>query len=331
MRYVATTPAIHDINVSYEAPDTDEDASVTDKWKKWVFSIGFDVELDGEKYEKEYNFDTSISARKVTEKWKFTSYLSFDYSEDQYEYEDEIVKDIRRTWYAHSRLARKMGDHWALGIRGDLDSDIRYNNELSLKLSPEIEFNLFNYSEFSKKQFPIRMGLGINHHDYYEETIYNKRSEFVSNLHMSAASVIQGKWGNIINVIEGAFYIHDFRKNNFEWVNIFDFRLFKGFSINALFVVNLIHDQLYLEKGNLTLEEVLLHRKELETMQLSKMYPVVIKSRDGLDLVSYLTLPSWKDKNGRPGEPLPMVLFVHGGPWGRDTWGYDPYHRPPLD
>jgi dipeptidyl aminopeptidase/acylaminoacyl peptidase len=59
------------------------------------------------------------------------------------------------------------------------------------------------------------------------------------------------------------------------------------------------------------------------------MHPVVIKSRDGLDLVSYLTLPKAADVDdtGRPNEPLPMVLFVHGGPWGRDGWGYNTNHQ----
>lgn len=71
------------------------------------------------------------------------------------------------------------------------------------------------------------------------------------------------------------------------------------------------------------------NRKELEGFKLSKMHPVVIKSRDGLNLVSYLTLPSWTDmdNDARPSEPLPMVLFVHGGPWARDSWGYHSYHQ----
>ncbi len=69
------------------------------------------------------------------------------------------------------------------------------------------------------------------------------------------------------------------------------------------------------------------HKKELEDLQLAKMHPAVIKSRDGLDLVSYYTLPvgSDSDSNGRPDEPLPMVLLVHGGPWGRDKWEYNPW------
>jgi len=71
------------------------------------------------------------------------------------------------------------------------------------------------------------------------------------------------------------------------------------------------------------------NRPELEKLTLARMHPVIIKSRDGLDLVSYLSLPpeSDPDNDGRPDRPLPMVLDVHGGPWARDEWGYDAYHQ----
>jgi len=69
------------------------------------------------------------------------------------------------------------------------------------------------------------------------------------------------------------------------------------------------------------------NRKPLEGLALSPMRPVVIKSRDGLNLVSYLTLPSDFKDAPRPDKPLPMVLFVHGGPWARDSWGFNPYHQ----
>jgi dipeptidyl aminopeptidase/acylaminoacyl peptidase len=71
------------------------------------------------------------------------------------------------------------------------------------------------------------------------------------------------------------------------------------------------------------------NRKELEGKKLSKMFPVIIKSRDGLDLISYLSLPygSNPDNDYKPSKPLPMVLFVHGGPWARDSWGLNSYHQ----
>ena len=70
-------------------------------------------------------------------------------------------------------------------------------------------------------------------------------------------------------------------------------------------------------------------RKKLEGRSLARMVPAVIKSRDGLDLVSYYTLPpgSDEDGDGYPDHPLPLVLYVHGGPWGRDYWGLDPIHQ----
>jgi len=71
------------------------------------------------------------------------------------------------------------------------------------------------------------------------------------------------------------------------------------------------------------------NRKELEGAPLAKMHPVVIESRDGLELVSYYTLPVWSTSHGRtrPSDPLPLVLFVHGGPWARDQWGYNAFHQ----
>ncbi|MEO8702455.1 MAG: S9 family peptidase [Kofleriaceae bacterium] len=65
----------------------------------------------------------------------------------------------------------------------------------------------------------------------------------------------------------------------------------------------------------------------LPSDQLAKMHAVVIPARDGKQLQSYLTLPRAADPDGdgKANTPVPMVLWVHGGPWGRDRWGYNRY------
>jgi dipeptidyl aminopeptidase/acylaminoacyl peptidase len=70
-------------------------------------------------------------------------------------------------------------------------------------------------------------------------------------------------------------------------------------------------------------------RPELEGRVLAPMRPLEIQARDGLTMVSYLSLPPGSDTagEGRPDQPLPLILLVHGGPWARDVYGYNPYHQ----
>jgi dipeptidyl aminopeptidase/acylaminoacyl peptidase len=78
-----------------------------------------------------------------------------------------------------------------------------------------------------------------------------------------------------------------------------------------------------------TLKQLYVTRPELVGAPLVQMYPETIPARDGLTLVSYLTLPAGSDPDGdgKPNHPVPMVLFVHGGPWGRDNYGYNSWHQ----
>ncbi len=73
-----------------------------------------------------------------------------------------------------------------------------------------------------------------------------------------------------------------------------------------------------------TPEKLFSARPALEGKPLVPMWPQEIKSRDGLTLVSYLSLPKAADANndGKADKPVPMVLLVHGGPWARDEYGY---------
>ncbi|MBI2619456.1 MAG: prolyl oligopeptidase family serine peptidase [Ignavibacteriales bacterium] len=59
-------------------------------------------------------------------------------------------------------------------------------------------------------------------------------------------------------------------------------------------------------------------RPNLPSEHLAPMKPVRYKARDGLTIPAYLTLPK-----GIPSKKLPVVMLIHGGPWSRDTWGYD--------
>ena len=91
---------------------------------------------------------------------------------------------------------------------------------------------------------------------------------------------------------------------------------------------NPVHYYLY-DRTNRQAQFLFSNRKELEDLPLAQMNSAVIKTGDGLDMVLYYTLPagSDSDKDGIPDQPLPMVSVPHGGPWGRDFWGFNTLHQ----
>ncbi len=92
-------------------------------------------------------------------------------------------------------------------------------------------------------------------------------------------------------------------------------------------------------RSNTELNYLFSGRKELENLKLAPMHSVFINARDGLNLVSYLTIPieALADDNskftnveeiiGHLKYKVPLVLLVHGGPTARDEWGLDPIHQ----
>ncbi len=60
-------------------------------------------------------------------------------------------------------------------------------------------------------------------------------------------------------------------------------------------------------------------RPKLPKEHLATMKPVKYKSRDGLTIHGYLTVPK-----GIEAKNIPVVINPHGGPWARDSWGYNP-------
>jgi dipeptidyl aminopeptidase/acylaminoacyl peptidase len=85
---------------------------------------------------------------------------------------------------------------------------------------------------------------------------------------------------------------------------------------------------LYERRGR-KLTELFVGRPELAGAPLQPMHPVEIRTRDGLTLPSYLTMPAASDPNrdGKADRPAPLILYVHGGPQARDGYGYNGAHQ----
>ena len=132
-------------------------------------------------------------------------------------------------------------------------------------MAPAIEYDLYPYSESTRRQLTFNYSLGASHFRYEEETIYDKMRENLASQVGVVSLNVKQPWGTIETQFEASQYLNAGGKNHLEVWNSLDIRLFKGFSFNTYGSIERLHDQIYLAKAGATPEEVLVQRRQLAT------------------------------------------------------------------
>ena len=134
-----------------------------------------------------------------------------------------------------------------------------------MSINPTIEYNLFKYSESTRRQLRFNYNIGSEWNRYIDTTIFNKTKENLYTQSIKIAYKVIEKWGSVQTSVTGSTYLHDFSKNSLAFYTSLSVRLFKGLSVNLNGQVQLIRNQLYLPKAGATSEEILTQQKQLAT------------------------------------------------------------------
>ncbi|MBM4161459.1 MAG: DUF481 domain-containing protein [Ignavibacteria bacterium] len=268
LRYAMRTPFADYFNVTYNRPTAP--AKVTDKWDYWVFSMNMNSWLNGESQYKSTYLNGGITASRVTEDLKLRFSLNGNYSEDRYEFsvdENTVIrsKSVRRSQYFNASAAWSLSDHWSVGIFGSAHSSTYSNIDYSASAQPAIEYNIFPYSESTRRQLRISYKVGISANKYVDTTIYFKKSELLQIHNLSVTLTLKQPWGSWSTSVYGSQYFHDLSKNNLSVSGSLSLRIFEGLSFNLYGGYSAVHDQLSLTKRALTVEEVYQRQRQLET------------------------------------------------------------------
>jgi hypothetical protein len=263
MRFVARTRLADYIKVEYTPPE--QVKGVKDRWNYWVFEIGINSWINGERSYREFWGSCQLSARRVTEESKIALSLWSSYDEKKYDYEDYKVTSITRGkgWDGSSVLS--ISDHWSAGYFNSIYSDDYSNRDIDIYNAAALEYNIFPYSRSTRRQLRLIYRIGNNYVDYTEETIFNKTSQWLFSERFLAAFTLIQPWGSVYTSLSGVHYFYDFRKNNVQIYSELSLKLYQGFSINITGMGTRVHDQISLAKGELSREDVLLRRKEMAT------------------------------------------------------------------
>ena len=263
MSYVAKTPISRRIQISYQ--EETKEVSGKDKWDNWVFSISSSGRIGGEEYYKYRSLSGSFGASRVTPELKISLSLYGSHYKEDFEYDSTSLESTQDSLSLGGLVVKSLSDHWSYGAYLDSGSSSYENVKFGLTLQPAVEYNLFPYSQSTRRQLRFLYRIGLDSIKYREETIYDKMEETLWKQSLSVTFDIKEKWGSISTTLSGSQYFNDASFYRLTFFNILSIQVVKGLNFYAFGGGSKIHDQLSLVKGDISLDEALLRRKEIAT------------------------------------------------------------------
>ncbi len=263
MRYVARTPLSAYIDINFTKPISEE--VTIDKWNNWVFKTRLTGRLNEQATSSSADYNGSFSASRITNNWKLIFDLSYNESKDVFKIGDAEIKSINSVKSFESTVARSLSDHWSFGGTTEFTSSTFKNYDINFEIMPSIEYDIFPYTESTRRLLRFMYSAGFVYNDYADTTVYLKVNESLwAQKLISTYSVVQ-KWGSINIGLEWSNYFHDWALNNLSLSGNMEFRITRGLSLTIGGGASLIHDQINLALSGATEEEILTKQKELET------------------------------------------------------------------
>lgn len=273
--YAAKTPLADHLNLSFARKVSP--TAVEDRWDSWVFRLSTNPRFSGEESRNSIDLNGSISADRITEALKIRLSLRGDYEEGNFVIDDEDGEDGEdgdggewETSITSSRdfsglVVKSITEHWSVGASLLVNSSTYRNIQLGITPSSAVEYNLFPYSESTRRELRFLYKISACDFQYIDTTEHNKTAETLFSQSLDINLEMTERWGTLRVGLEASHYFHDFKKNRLELSSNLNLRLFKGLSLSLNGSIKMIHDQLSLRKEDPTEEEIYLRTEELAT------------------------------------------------------------------
>lgn len=272
VRYALHTGLGTQLQVNYAARTTGRagnsmaSRSSRDPWNYWVLRARLNSSYDSEASSDSVNLSGSLSANRTTAGWKISVAAYQDYRENNYTFSDGTTyKSTRRGHDVTAQAVKSLTTHWSAGAKAYVLASTYENKDRVLNGTAAVEYNLFPYTESTRRQLTLQYLVGVTDFDYLEETVYGKLSETLGSHAFRTSFDLKQTWGSLSADFDYWQYMKDRSLNRRTLSAEADIRLFKGLALTVSGRTSSIHDQLYLKRGEATDEEVLAHQRQLAT------------------------------------------------------------------
>lgn len=268
VKYLARTEQGQNVNITFteaEGKIDNMEEPEKDPWNLWVFNARLNGYLNGDRNYFSNSFSTGFSASRITEKLKTTTSISYGNNKNRYGTGDAAFEFSNESYSGSNTTVWSLGDHWSAGgyfqaLRSDFS-----NYDLSLTLTPAIEYNFFPYSESNNHYVGLMYKVGPSYYNYIEETIFIETEELRFRQNLSLDISLNQKWGQLSGSASYGHFFHDLKKNRITFSGYADLRLYKGLSLNFSGYYAVQRDQLNIAKGDITNEDLLTRRRQLDS------------------------------------------------------------------
>jgi hypothetical protein len=268
VRYLARTSSAQRLAVTYTAAQGSDSAGATatrDPWNAWVFSVSANGNGNREENYSSLYANTRVAANRVTDAWKTSLSVGENYNESRFSFDGDQSLFVQRSYSANLLQVKSLGEHWSAGVKGTFSSSTYLNQRASTRLTPAVEYDLFPYTESTRRQLRFQYGVGISTFSYYDTTVFDKLKETLPVQVFSTAFSQRQTWGSLNAGIDAVSYLSDVSRRNLTYSLGGDVRLLKGLSVNFYTVYQSIHDQFYIPREGITRDKALLRQSQQST------------------------------------------------------------------
>jgi hypothetical protein len=268
VQYVLGNPGAERLRVTVQqAQSTTTGAAQTlDPWNRWSFRVNVNGNGSGESSSTSIFFSTNVNANRTTDESKVNLNANVNYRESKFELPDgRTFRSPNRDYGANGLYVKSLGGHWSAGVRASWNSSTFSNQNWAWSGGPGIEWDLFPYSESTRRLLTVNYTVRARLWDYRELTIYGKLHETRVSQELETTMSMRQRWGTVGATVEVASFVPDVGKNHIAAFGDVSLNLFRGLSLNLDINIESVRDQISLPALEATSEEVLVNQRQLAT------------------------------------------------------------------
>lgn len=274
VRFVARTDAGARLTIAGVAPApgaaAEQASPARDPWNYWTFRVNANTNFGGERsYERRYYY-MAANASRITEQWKITVSANQSQNTSRFIFEDPnggrtAFTSFTRNLGLSNLVVKSLTPHWSAGVRSGITSSTYYNQTANMSVLPTVEYNIFPYSESTRRQLRLQYGVGGRSLRYRDSTIYGRLKETKPQHTAAIALDLRQPWGSASLNTDAQQYLDEpryYRWSSFASANV---RVFKGLSVNFHGGYDLLRDQIYISAKGASRDEILTRQRQLAT------------------------------------------------------------------